>query len=101
MMIVLVRAADVPAASRAEYVREAVRAAVGALDIRTGDGQELPDQVRVAELGAIRVGELSASKPGGANRTRRHVRLMDADVCKVDVVAQGEVELEQAGGRGE
>ena len=97
MMSVLVRAADVPAASRAEYLREAVRAAVGALDIRTSDGQELPDQVRVVELGAIRIGELSASKPGGADRTRRHVRLVDADICKVDVVAQGEVHLEQAG----
>jgi hypothetical protein len=96
MMSVLVRAADVPMASRAEYLREAVGSAVGALDIRMGDGQELPDQVRVAELGAVRIGELSASKPGGADRTRRHVRLMDAEVCKVDIVAQGEVLLEQA-----
>jgi AraC-like DNA-binding protein len=96
-MSVLVRAADVPMASRADYLREAVRAAVGTLDIRMGDGQHLPDQVRVTELGAIRVGELSASQPGGADRIRRHVRLMDADMCKVDVVAQGEVVLEQTG----
>jgi hypothetical protein len=41
-MSVLVRAAEFPAASRAEYVREAVRAAIGALDIRLGDGHELP-----------------------------------------------------------
>ena len=97
MMSVLVRAADVPAASRAEYLREALGDAVGALEIRTGDGQDVPDQVRVAELGAIRMGELSASKPGGADRTRRHLRLMDADLCKVDVVARGELFLEQAG----
>lgn len=62
-MSVLVRASDVPAASRAEYVREAVRAAVGALDIRMGDGHELPDQVRVAELGGIRVGNFRHPNP--------------------------------------
>jgi AraC-like DNA-binding protein len=96
-MTVLVRAADVPAASRAEYFREAVRAAFGPLDMRVGDGQDLPDQVRAAELGAIRIGELSASKPGGADRTRRHTRLMEADICKVDVVAEGEAVIEQLG----
>jgi AraC-binding-like domain len=62
-----------------------------------GDGDEWPDQVRAADLGAVRVGELSASKPGGADRTRRHIRAMDDDLCKVDVVAQGEVVLEQDG----
>jgi AraC-like DNA-binding protein len=97
IMSVLVRAADVPDVSRAEYFRDAVRAAFGPLDMRAGDGNELPDQVRAAELGAIRVGELSASRPGGADRTRRHIQLMDADICKVDVVAQGEVVIEQLG----
>jgi hypothetical protein len=63
IMNVLVRADDVPAASRAEYFYEAVRAAFGHLNMRAGDGQELPDQVCATELGAIRVGELTASKP--------------------------------------
>jgi AraC-like DNA-binding protein len=97
IMSVLVRATDVPPASRAEYFRDAVRAAFGPLDMRAGDGYELPDQVRACELGAIRIGELSASKPGGADRTRRHIQAMDADICKVDVVAQGEVVIEQVG----
>src|SRR5687767_7346726 len=66
-MSVVLRAADVPVASRAEYVHEVVGAALGPLDVRTGDGNEVPDQVRVADL------------------------------CKVDVVAQGEVVLEQDG----
>lgn len=57
----------------------------------------MPDQVRVADLGAVRVGELSASRPGGADRRRRHIQAMDADLCKVDVVARGEVVLEQDG----
>lgn len=49
-MSVVLRAADVPVASRAEYVHEVVGAALGPLDVRTGDGNEVPDQVRVADL---------------------------------------------------
>src|SRR5215211_4493544 len=96
-MSVLIRAEDVPAASRREYFREALRVAVGPLDIRAGDGEELPDQMRTGRLGAVRIGELSASKPGGADRKRQHIRLMDADICKVDVVTQGEILVEQLG----
>jgi AraC-like DNA-binding protein len=96
-MSVVLRAEDVPVAARAEYVREVVGAALGPLEVRAGDGNEVPDQVRVADLGAIRVGELSASEPGGADRRRRHIQAMDADLCKVDVVARGEVVLEQDG----
>jgi hypothetical protein len=99
IMNVLVRADDVPAASRAEYFYEAVRAAFGPLNMRAGDGQELPDQVCATELGAIRVAELSASKPGGADRTRRHIQSMDSDICKVDVVAQGEVVINKLAAR--
>jgi AraC-like DNA-binding protein len=96
-MSVVLRAEDVPVAARAEYFHEAVGAAVGPLDVRTGDGDELPDQMRATDLGAVRIGELSASKPGGADRQRRHIQAMDADLCKVDVVARGEVVLEQDG----
>jgi hypothetical protein len=48
-------------------------------------------------FGALHVGELWASRPGGADRTRRHIHLMEADRVKVDVVAQGEVGIEQDG----
>jgi len=96
-MSVVLRTGDVPVRARAEYVHEVVGAARGPLDVRTGDGNEVPDQVRATELGAVRVGELSASRPGGADRRRRHIRMLDADLCKVDVVAQGEVVVEQDG----
>jgi AraC-like DNA-binding protein len=96
-MSVVLRTGDVPVRARAEYVHDLVGALLGPLDVRTGDGNEVPDQVRAAELGALRVGELSASRPGGADRRRRHVRLLDADLCKVDVVVQGEVVVEQDG----
>lgn len=96
-MSMLLRTGDVPVRARAEYVHEVVGAVLGPLDVRAGDGNEVPDQVRTAELGALRVGELSASRPGGADRRRRHIRLLDADLCKVDVVVQGEVVVEQDG----
>src|SRR5512132_1327876 len=86
-----------PVRARAEYVHALVGAVLGPLDVRTGDGNDVPDQVRASQLGAIRVGELSASRPGGADRRRRHIRLLDADLCKVDVVVQGEVVVEQDG----
>jgi AraC-binding-like domain len=97
MMSVLVRAEDVPLASRAEYLRDAVRAAVVPLEIRFGAGQELPDQMRAGRVGALRIGEPSSSKPGGADRTRGDIKLLEEDLCKVDVVAKGEVALEHAG----
>jgi hypothetical protein len=63
-MSMLLRTGDVPVRARAEYVHDLVGALLGPLDVRTGDGNEVPDQVRAAELGALRVGELSASRPG-------------------------------------
>jgi AraC-like DNA-binding protein len=94
---VVLRADDVPAAARCEYVHEVVSAALGPLDVRSGDGSEPPDQVRMTDLGVVRVGELSASRPGGADRRRRHIQMMDADLCKVDVVARGEIVVDQDG----
>ena len=96
-MSVLVRATDVSVASRPEYLHEGLRAVLGPLNIRTDEGNELPDQVRAADLGALHVGELWASRPGGANRTRHHIQRMEADLVKVDVVVQGEVDIEQDG----
>jgi AraC-like DNA-binding protein len=96
-MSVLVRATDVSVASRPEYLHEGLRAVLGPLNIRTDEGNELPDQVRAADLGALHVGELWASRPGGADRTRHHIQRMEADLVKVDVVAQGEVDIEQDG----
>jgi AraC-like DNA-binding protein len=88
---------DAPVVASAEDLHEALGAALGPLDVRTGDGNRLPDRVRVGELGAVRVGELSASGPGGADRRRRHIQAMDADLCKVDVVAHGRLAVEQDG----
>ena len=96
-MSVVVRAEDIAANVRSEYFHEVVGAAFGPLEMRTGEGNAVPDQVRSADLGTIRVGELSASMPGGADRRRRHIQAMDADLCKVDVVVRGGVDIEQDG----
>jgi AraC-like DNA-binding protein len=96
-MSVVLRADDVAAGARADYLHEVVGAAVGPLEVREGNGNALPDQVRAADLGAVHVGELWASRPGGADRTRRHIQASDADLCKVDVVARGEFVIEQDG----
>ena len=69
-MSVVFRADDVPVVARAEYVREVAGAALGPLEVRTDDRNEAPDQVRAADLGAVRVGELSAARPGGAGTSR-------------------------------
>jgi hypothetical protein len=74
-MSVLVRASDVPAASRAEYVREAVRAAVGALDIRMGDGHELPTRYAWPSLAASALGTFGIQ----TRRRRSHPTSRPAD----------------------
>jgi hypothetical protein len=66
-MTVVLRADDVPAAARCEYVHEVVSAAFGPLDVRSGDGNEPPDQVRAADLGVV--GSVSCRRPGQAGPT--------------------------------
>jgi len=50
---------------------------------------DVPDRLVATEVGAVRVGELLASKPGGARRTARHVRRAAPELYKVDVLAHG------------
>jgi AraC-like DNA-binding protein len=55
------------------------------------------DRVRVDELGAARVAELSVAEAGTAARTVAQVRALDGDMCKVDVVVSGRAVIEQDG----
>jgi AraC-like DNA-binding protein len=92
----LLRAADVPVASRADYWRHVVGETLGPLEVRpTGlDGR---DQLLLGDAGAVRVAELTAGRSGGASRTARHIRRSDLDVCKVDVLARGHGVVAQDG----
>jgi AraC-like DNA-binding protein len=85
------------ATSRRDYWQHVVSTVIGPIDIQVlGDVGER-DRLVVGDLGAVRVGALEASYPGGASRRARHIRLDDPDVCKIDVVARGHGVVEQDG----
>lgn len=96
-MTVVFRTDDVPATDRDAYWRDLIGARIGSIDITSGDDAHLPDRLVVGHAGALRVAELSASRPGGARRTARHVRAADLDLCKIDVLAGGRGIIEQDG----
>jgi AraC-like DNA-binding protein len=86
------RATDVPAAAREDYWRHVLGETLGPLE-----PVDVPDRVRVGDLGAVRVGELSQRRPGGARRTARHLRGVDRELCKVDVLSRGRGVVAQDG----
>ncbi|MGH8986019.1 MAG: hypothetical protein ACRDY6_19390 [Acidimicrobiia bacterium] len=102
-MSMVLRAGDVLRATRADYwqrvVGDVVGETIGPFYMSTGDGFEAPDRLLVGEVGVVRLGELSATKPGGADRRPRHIRLMDTDVCMIDVQGRGHGVIEQDGQR--
>jgi AraC-like DNA-binding protein len=85
-------AADLPIAARTDYWRHALGETLGPIE-----PVGVPDRLRVGAAGAVRVGELSSSTPGGARRTARHARALDRQLCKVDVIADGHGVIEQDG----
>jgi AraC-like DNA-binding protein len=91
------RADAEPAASRRDYWQHVVSTAIGPIDIQVLGDVGDRDRLVVGDLGAVRVGALEASYPGGATRRARHIRLDDPDVCKIDVVARGDGVVEQDG----
>jgi hypothetical protein len=97
-MSVLVKAEDVPAASRLEYWQHTVDEILGPLEVRMpSSGVDLQDQLRIGDAGAVRLAELRSHRPGGAQRSRRHIRRSDLDVSKIDVLASGHGIVEQDG----
>lgn len=89
-MSVLVQATDVPVASRMDYWRQVVEELLGPLEVQAPpDGLDGRDRLLVGEAGAVRVADLAAGQAGGARRTAAHVRRLDLDVCKLDVLVRG------------
>jgi AraC-like DNA-binding protein len=88
-MSVTFRATDQPVRVRREYWQYVAATALGRLEL-WGNG-ELDDRDRmvVGQAGAVRVGTLHISGPGGADRTSHHLNSSDPDLCKVDLVAEG------------
>jgi AraC-like DNA-binding protein len=91
------RAAAEPATSRRDYWQHVVGTAMGPVDLQVDGAVGERDRLVVADLGAVRVGALEASYPGGASRRDRHIRQADPDLCKIDVVVQGRGVVEQDG----
>jgi AraC-like DNA-binding protein len=95
-MSMLVRAGDVPASARADYWQQAFAETVGPLEVRPG-GIDARDRLLVGDAGVVRVAELRTGRPGGADRTLRHIRRSDPELCKIDVLADGRGVVEQDG----
>jgi AraC-like DNA-binding protein len=91
------RASAEPEASRREYWQHVVSTAIGPIDLQILGDVDAGDRLVVGDLGAVRVGALDASYPGGARRRAKHIRLDDPDVCKIDVVVRGHGVVEQDG----
>jgi AraC-like DNA-binding protein len=96
-MSVTFRAADQPVAARREYWQHVVTGALGRVELRVVGPLGERDRLVVGEAGAVRVGTLHASGPGGADRASRHLSTSDPDLCKIDLVAEGSGVVAQAG----
>jgi AraC-like DNA-binding protein len=94
-MSMVVRAADAPEGSREDYWRHAVAETLGPLELRMPP--DVGDRLLIGDAGAVRVAELTAGRPGGASRSRRHIRRLDLEVCKIDVLARGRGVVTQDG----
>ena len=73
---------------------DVVEETLGPLALRTeqlGRGDEL----QVANMGSVRIAELSTGSSGTASRTAQHVRHLDQDLCKVDVLVSGRAVVQQ------
>ena len=89
-MTLVFQADDVPVAGRAEYWRHVIGQTLIPLE-----PIDVPDRFLASEVGALQVGELSTSTPGGATRTAVHIRRCDPDLCKIDMLAAGRGVIEQ------
>jgi AraC-like DNA-binding protein len=96
-MTVTFRAATEPARSRRDYWQHVVSEAMGPLHLQVLGEVGERDRLVLGDLGPVRVGDLETEQPGGANRRARHLRPSDPDLCKIDVVADGQGVIEQDG----
>ena len=81
-----------PEPARRERWHDLITASLGPIE-----PHGVPDELLLGDAGPVVVGELVQHAPGGATRTRRHLRAVERDVVKVDVLAAGEGVVEQDG----
>jgi AraC-like DNA-binding protein len=91
-MTVVHTADHVPRAERAEFWRHVIDETLVPME-----PVDVPDRIVAGGVGAIRVGDMSASRPGGARRTAANIRRSDPGLYKIDVLAGGRGVIEQGG----
>jgi AraC-like DNA-binding protein len=91
------QADDQPVALRPDYWQEVVGRMLCPLELRLDGEHDVPDRLVVGDVGPVQVAELTVSRPGGAERARRHVRRADPELYKIDVVARGGAVIEPDG----
>jgi AraC-like DNA-binding protein len=91
------RAGDEPATMRREYWQHLAGLALGELDLRIEGHVDQADRIVAGRIGAIRIGELTAHRPGGAVRTSGHVRRTPSELYKIDIAMDGGGIVEQDG----
>jgi AraC-like DNA-binding protein len=95
-MSMVLRASDEPQATRMDFWRHVIDQALVPMDVRLHDGPDERDEIRVRDVGAVRVTETSTG-PGEVVRTRKHIGRAEPELYQVFVLAQGGVVGEQGG----
>ncbi len=99
-MSVVFRAANVPEAGRQDYWRRVIDDNLVPMDVRFEGGPGARDEILTGTFGTVRVTE-SATGPGEARRTAKHIRRSDPDLYQLFVQVSGTGVGEQNGHRAE
>jgi AraC-like DNA-binding protein len=91
------RAADEPAATRNDYWQDVVEDALCPQEVRTPEGLDSGDQLRVCQAGAVRVVEVSIGRSHVVTRKQPQIRRSDPERYTIDVQARGRGMVEQDG----
>lgn len=106
MVMAVFSSDDEPAASRPDYwrhvVAHVVADALGGADLRPPSDDRAAHQLDVGEAGSVRITRSTVLGPGPAalceaTRTARHIRGSADDLGRVDIVAAGQMVIEQDG----
>ena len=103
MTVVLQASKDSPAALSLEHWLQVVDETFGSMHLRPPAHNQLPEQLVVGDVGAVRVSQLRmawgtrSSEPCQAARTPRLIRQSDSEQYRVDLLVRGHMVVEQAG----
>ncbi|WP_158088542.1 helix-turn-helix domain-containing protein [Thermoactinospora rubra] len=96
-MALLIRASDVPAASRHDAWRAVVCDTLGPLDLRIDPGTPLRGQIEAGRLGAVSVGRVRTSTPHSVHRTPGLIRRDSPELYRIVLAVSGSPLLAQDG----